>query len=109
MTEATLLKLIRRDLNATGRCRLVRNNVGVDLERGIRYGLGNGSADLIGVLRDGHAFAIEVKSATGRLRPDQISWWRAATRWGVRGGVARSIPEAFDLLERAERGEAPRL
>lgn len=109
MNETGLLRQIKHELNSSGRCRLLRNNVGVDTEQGIRFGLGNGSADLVGVLVGGHALAIEVKRPGSRpgtlLRPDQVSWWRAAYKWGVRGGVARSLPGAWRLLEEAEAGQ----
>lgn len=102
MTESAILRDIRDALNRTGRCRVVRNNVGVDVDRGTRYGLGNGSPDLVGVLRNGRAFCIEVKAPRGRMRPEQEAWWRAARAWGVTGGVARSVPEALALLAEAE-------
>lgn len=109
MNETTLLRQIKHELNSSGRCRLLRNNTGVDTEQGIRFGLGNGSADLVGVLLHGQAFAIEVKRPGSRpgtlIRPDQLLWWKAAYKWGVRGGVARSMAAAWRLLEEAERGE----
>lgn len=109
MSERAIQNDIRAAINRTGRARLVRNNVGVDVQRGVRYGLNVGSPDLVGVLRSGRAFCIEVKAKDGRLRREQICWWRAAQSFGITGGVARSVPEAMDLLEAAERGEAPKL
>lgn len=100
--ETALTRNIRLAVNRTGRARIVRNNVGVDSTRGVRYGLGNGSPDLCGALRGGRAFCIEVKTRTGRLRPEQEAWWRSARQWGVLGGVARSVEEALTLLTEAE-------
>jgi hypothetical protein len=104
MTETQLMRLQKHELNLSKRCRLVRNNVGVDIERGIKFGLGEGSPDLCGVLTSGHAFCIETKVPGGRIRPAQIAWWRAAYKWGVRGGIARSLEGAWRLLDEAERG-----
>lgn len=97
-SESALSKDIRAALNATGLVRLVRNNVGVDTAKGVRYGLGNGSPDLVGVLTNGVCFCIEVKTSNGRVSKDQEAWWRAARQWGVKGGVARSVQEALDWL-----------
>ena len=99
------MREMRQKLNETGRVRLVRNNVGFDPENRVRYGLGNGSPDLVGTLRGGRCFCIETKTPKGRLSADQQAWWRAATRWGVLGGVARSVGEAMQLLEEAERAQ----
>jgi hypothetical protein len=56
------------------------------------------------VLPSGVCFAIEVKTPTGRIRPEQSAWFKAAYKWGVRGGVARSLDGAFRLLDEAEAG-----
>lgn len=104
--ETALSRNIRLALNRTGRVRLVDNEVGMDRTTGVRYGLGIGSPDLVGSLRSGHAFCIEVKTKTGRLSEEQEAWWRSAKQWGIRGGIARSIPEAFALLDEAERSPA---
>lgn len=103
MRETAIMRAIRRELNATRRVRLVRNNVGFDTEHRIPYGLGRGSADLVGMLRGGVSFAIEVKTPEGRMSPEQRAWWRAYRAWGGQGGVARTVPEALVLLEEAER------
>jgi hypothetical protein len=93
-----------RDEHGNLRCRVVRNQVGFDGEHRAAYGLGKGSPDLVGVLRSGRAFCIEVKSASGRVTPEQSAWWRAARSWGVTGGIAHSVAEAMALLDDAEVG-----
>lgn len=102
--ESAILAAIRAAINATGRARLVRNNVGLgqltDHSR-IPYGLGRGSPDLVGTLRNGVCFCIEVKRPGGRLTDAQRAWWRAARAWGIRGGVARSVEDAMRLLDEA--------
>jgi hypothetical protein len=108
-TESRIQAEIRQALNASGRARLLRNSVGYDAASRVTYGLGVGSPDLVGTLRSGTTFAVEVKAARGALRDDQWSWWLAARKWGVLGGVARSVEEAMALLEDAERGRADRI
>ena len=102
MTESELQHRIREALNSTGRCRVVRNNVGVDTDRGVRYGLGVGSPDLVGILRVGRAFCVEVKRPGKTRSSKQRAWWRAYLAWGGLGGVATSVDEAIDLLDEAE-------
>ena len=73
------------------------------------FGLAKGSADLIvwttrTVTQDmvGTQVAvftsIEVKTATGRIRPEQQQWLNAVQAAGGIAGVARSVGEAMDLL-----------
>ncbi len=97
---------IRAELNKSRRCRLLRNNTGFDLERKVRYGLGKGGADLVGVLPSGRAFAIESKLGSGKLSPGQRAWWAGFKLWGGLGGVAGSLIQAFLLLDDAEREDA---
>ena len=83
---------------SSGSTRLFRNNTGT-----------KGSADLIGwssvtITADmvGQTVAvftsIEVKSATGRLRPEQRQWLEAVQAAGGIAGVARSVEDARALL-----------
>ena len=96
---------------STGATRLFRNNTGTLLDRNgrpVQFGLAKGSADLIGwttrtITPDmvGQQVAvftsIEVKSATGRLRPDQRQWMEAVQAAGGIAGVARSVEDAVGL------------
>jgi len=100
---------------STGPVRLFRNNTGVMRDqhgRPVRFGLCNGSADLIGwttrtITADmvGQQVAvftsIEVKTATGRLTPDQRQWLAAVETAGGIAGVARSVADAEGLLRNA--------
>lgn len=95
-----------------GPVRLYRNNCGVLRDqRGVpvRYGLQPGSGDLIGwrtvtitpemVGQQVAVFcSIEVKSSTGRLRPEQRQWMEAVQAAGGIAGVARSVEDAEQLL-----------
>ena len=63
----------------------------------IRYGLCKGSSDIIGLCADGTFLAVEVKTATGRIRPEQETFIAAVKRAGGRAGVARSVDEALRI------------
>jgi hypothetical protein len=96
-----------------GLVRLYRNNCGVLQDRRgvpVRYGLQPGSSDLIGwrtvtitpemVGQQVAVFtSIEVKTPTGRIRPEQQQWLDAVQAAGGIAGVARSVEEAQTLLQ----------
>lgn len=105
MTEATLLANIRQALNLDRRVRVVRNSVGFDSERKVRYGLGIGSADLVGlVIGSGRVFALEVKTSTGRLTKEQTLWLRALRSLGGFACEVRSVDAAMRAVGRAIDG-----
>jgi len=111
MSEQSIQQHIRLACSI-GTCRLFRNNTGTlrDINgRPVSFGLCKGSADLIGwrsvtitpemVGQQVAIFtSIEVKSATGRIRPEQQQWLNAVQAAGGIAGVARSVGEAMDLL-----------
>lgn len=69
----------------------------------MKFGL-PGQADLSGILDDGRRVEIEVKSATGALRPEQILFKAMIEKFNGIYIVARSVEEAHDKLEAARRG-----
>jgi hypothetical protein len=72
----------------------------------IAYGLGKGSADLVGFLfESGRFFAVEVKTPTGRLSKDQKNWINFVNKYGGYACVARSPDEALGHLQLALEGE----
>jgi hypothetical protein len=101
---------------SNGDTRLFRNNTGTLKDangRPVQFGLCKGSADLIGwttrtITPDmvGQQVAvftsIEVKSATGRLRPEQRQWLEAVQAAGGIAGVARSVEDAARLTGDAQ-------
>jgi hypothetical protein len=110
MRESPILHDVRAVLAQSGPC--WRNNTGVDLARGVRYGLGVGGADLISIApivvtpemvgaTIGRFVGIEVKTPTGRLTAEQRLWRDAVTRAGAFYAVARSAEEAADAVVRA--------
>jgi hypothetical protein len=66
----------------------------------VRFGI-PGQADLSGITADGRRLEIEVKSATGRLRPDQIAFGTMIRKFGGIYIVARSVEEAIRRLNAA--------
>ena len=109
-SEQTIQQHIRLACSA-GSTRLFRNNTGT-LEdqhgRPVSFGLCKGSADLIGwttrtVTQDmvGTQVAvftsIEVKTPTGRVKPEQQQWLDAVQAAGGIAGVARSVEDAQGL------------
>ena len=117
MTEQQIQQEIRIACG-TGNTRLFRNNTGTLRDqngRPVSFGLARGSADLIGwrtvtITPDmvGQQVAvftsIEVKTATGRLRPEQQQWLDAVQAAGGIAGVARSVEDAATLLRDVARG-----
>ena len=95
-----------------GDTRVFRNNTGTLRDqhgRPVSFGLAKGSADLIGwrtititpemVGQQVAVFtSIEVKSATGRLRPEQQQWLDAVQAAGGIAGVARCVDDALRIV-----------
>ena len=97
---------------STGNTRLWRNNTGTLRDangRPVQFGLCKGSADLIGyrtitITPDmvGQQVAvftsIEVKTPTGRIRPEQQAWLETVQAAGGIAGVARSVEDALRIM-----------
>ena len=99
MTETQLMMQIRDALLATDKLLLWRHNTGKLKDAGgrwVAFGLGVGGADLVGVLRgSGRFVAWEIKTAAGKLSPEQRAWHYAVTQAGGVVFVARSVDEAM--------------
>lgn len=110
-SEQTIQQRIRLALSR-GPVRLWRNNTGaLRDQRGqlVRYGLCQGSADLIGYRsvvvtpemvgqRIAQFTAVEVKAATGSTTPEQEAFLRLVAEAGGVAGVARSVDDAVALI-----------
>ena len=97
---------------STGQTRLFRNNTGTLRDqhgRPVSFGLCKGSADLIGyrtvtitpemVGQQVAIFtSIEVKTPTGRIRPEQQAWLDTIQVAGGIAGVARSVEDALRIM-----------
>lgn len=87
-----------------------RNNVGVASYPDamgrpviVRYGLAKGSADLVGCYH-GRFVAIEVKTPSGQVRPEQDRWLECVRKSGGFACVVRSVDDALDAIDRAGKG-----
>lgn len=103
MKESDIQRLIMLALSEAG-CVIWRNNVGVLKNAAgipIKFGLCVGSSDLIGVSPDGRFLAVEVKTPTGRIRPEQKRFIEAVRRHGGIAGIARSPADAVALLSQS--------
>ncbi len=111
MTSEQTIQQHIRIACSKGNTRLFRNNTGTLLDkngRPVQFGLCKGSADLIGwttrtiteemVGQQVAVFtSIEVKSATGRVRPEQQAWLDAVQKAGGIAAVARSVADCESL------------
>lgn len=85
------------------KCSVFRTNVGkvqtID-HRWFDTGLPQGFPDLMGFRWvDNQIFFIEVKSKTGKPRPDQIRFHEFLASHGVIHGIARSVSEALMIVD----------
>ena len=111
--ETTLQQQIRLALGTNPENRLFRNQCGAlpDPRTGrlVTFGLARGSADLIGWrtitvtpamvgTRLAVFTSIEVKTPTGRVRPEQQAWLEAVQKAGGIAIVARSVEDAVAII-----------
>ena len=100
--ETALMFEIRDALLGTGRVLVWRNQTGQLKDargRWVRFGIGVGGADLVGVVKgSGRFFAFEVKTRKGKLSPEQEAWHRVVLAAGGLVAVVRSVDEALSAL-----------
>lgn len=108
MSETDVSQAIRLHLGMNPNVLLWRNNVGALPDRDgrlVKYGLGPGSSDLIGVVTDkgiGIFLAIETKKPGARTDPKRLeaqkNFIRVVRAAGGRAGFASNIQEAEDII-----------
>lgn len=112
MTEQEIQNAIMAELS--DEARLFRTNAGKMWQGDISHlrtgeivlrniravkGLPKGHSDLAGVrIGDGRAVYIEVKTPTGKVRPEQENFLRRMREAGALAGVARSVEDAMRIL-----------
>jgi hypothetical protein len=110
--ENLVTKQVREAISLRSCILLVRVQAG-SFAMGDRFirGAEPGAADLLGVYR-GFAIAFEVKTAKGKLSPNQTAW---AERWIEAGGIYRVVRSgmdaiaALDEIDRSHHGTHPAL
>lgn len=99
MIEHDIQNLILEELSKHGFC-VFRANVGKVKMQGGRWfgtGLPKGHSDLV-AYKDGRAYFLEVKTPTGRVRPEQERFLAVMRdRYGCVAGVVRSVNDAMKL------------
>lgn len=108
--ERDVIGRIRAVVAAMPGVRVWRNQVGEihEPKRHLKYGLGLGSADIIGLVTmpSGMArfLAIEVKDK-GVVSPEQRAWLGCVNRDGGAAAVIRNEQDAMAFVRRAQQGE----
>jgi hypothetical protein len=100
---------VRRALGSCEDLVCYRQNTGLLEREGrpVRAGLCVGSSDLIGLLAPvGRFVALEVKTRTGRVSPEQVRFLELVRKMGGFACVVRSADEALRAIERARKGES---
>lgn len=109
MREAELQDQIRLAIGADSRVVLWRNNTGLAVSsdgRRTRYGLCVGSSDLVGIVRgSGRFVALEVKTESGRVSPEQTRFIALVNGAGGYAAVVRSVTQAQAAIDAAARGD----
>lgn len=110
MKEAPILKAILQALELRGVCAWRANAgltvIGKGTSRRVIRGAPPGTPDVIGILKGGRFFGLEVKSPTGRANRAQLAWQRRANELGARYEVVRDVRSALAAVERWQALEA---
>lgn len=98
MTEQDIQSLIRVELSKTGK--VFRTNSGTAYDRfgNVIKLLPKGFPDLLYFGKDGRMAFIEVKTPTGKVRPEQEAFLTMMSGYGFKTGVARSVKDAVDII-----------
>lgn len=103
-TEAhnLLVSDILIELSKTGLCRVWRNETGMALnirtKTPFKYGL-KGSSDIIGLAKNGHFLAIEVKTGAAVQSKQQKAFAAMVNKFGGHYFVCRSVEDAINSVK----------
>lgn len=97
MPERDILRAILLHFGSRRDILLWRNNTGYARELKVRFGL-PGSADIF-LIRAGHFYAVEVKSATGQQSEQQRRFQAAVERVGATYVLARSVGDVARAID----------
>jgi hypothetical protein len=104
MRESEIQNAILHAFAGDVRVRLWRNNSGVastrDGSRFVRFGV-PGQADLSGILKGGRRVELEVKTAAGRVSPQQQAFGEMVSRYGGLYAVVRCVEDAVAAVDGA--------
>jgi hypothetical protein len=101
LSERVILKAILKYLRAHPKvacCWRMQSGLFQQDERTIRVGT-PGMPDIIGMLKGGRLFAIEVKRIGGKATESQESWLSHIAGFGGRAGVAQCVADAERIIE----------
>ena len=107
MSETQLSAAIKTALAYMPGLLIWRNNTGKHQDRNgrwVTFGLGVGSADLVGLV-DGRFFALEVKLPGQEPTKEQTCWHQSVRNVGGFCRVVRSVEEAVLAVSRCRRGD----
>ena len=97
MTEIDIQNAIRLELSKYGVCFRMNTGVFKQGDRSIKCGV-KGMSDLL-FIRDGKAYWLEVKTPTGRIRPEQEKFLAVMRdRYGCVCGIVRSVQDALEVV-----------
>lgn len=99
--EASIQKQILKYLKLVPGCYAWKaSSTGIwDAKRNLfRTNASRGVSDIVGVY-NGKIFCMEVKSAIGKIRPDQEEFIKNIVKCGGRAQVVRSLSQAIELIE----------
>lgn len=101
MTESDLMRAVMIALSAEGHV-CFRANIGLFYTkdgRPVSTGLPKGFSDLFGMTKCGRFFALEVKTKTGKIRPEQAQFISAMEKRGGIAFIARSTEQALHEMQ----------
>jgi hypothetical protein len=98
---------IRVALNQRGDCWIGANEQGYDEKNRVRFGVGKGGADLLGLVNCesiGRYIELEVKTGNATLQPNQIERQNLVRMYGGYSRVVRSVEDAVEAILDCRRG-----